>query len=335
MKAIRLRHPAGLDNLKHEEMEGPGDPGPGEIRVRLRASSLNYHDYIVAVGGIPTPDGRIPMSDGAGEVLAVGPGVTAFAPGDAVVSTFFPNWLDGEPIPGGFAGVPGDGADGYAREEVVAPATAFTHQPRGYSHAEAATLTCAGLTAWRALVVEGRMKAGDTVLVQGTGGVSIFALQFAKAAGATVIATSSSDAKLERLKALGADHLINYKQTPGWGAEARKLTGGRGVDHVVEVGGPGTLAQSIAAVRLGGHISLIGVLTGRAGEVPTGALMAKQARLEGLIVGNRRQQIDFVRAIEATGLRPVIDRSFGLAEIADAFRYEESGAHFGKICLEF
>lgn len=333
MKAIRLRHPAGLDNLKHEEMEGPGDPGPGEIRVRLRASSLNYHDYIVAVGGIPTPDGRIPMSDGAGEVLAVGPGVTAFAPGDAVVSTFFPNWLDGEPIPGGFAGVPGDGADGYAREEVVAPATAFTHQPRGYSHAEAATLTCAGLTAWRALVVEGRMKAGDTVLVQGTGGVSIFALQFAKAAGATVIATSSSDAKLERLKALGADHLINYRTTPAWGAEAARLTGG-GVDHVVEIGGAGTFPESIAAARIGGHISLIGVLAGFAGPIPTVQIMGKQQRVIGITVGTRRQQLDMIRAIDANGIKPVISDHFELARLGDAFRHQESGQHFGKIVID-
>lgn len=333
MKAIRLRHPAGLDNLKHEEMDGPGAPGPGEIRVRLRASSLNYHDYIVAVGGIPTPDGRIPMSDGAGEVLAVGPGVTEFAPGDAVVSTFFPNWLDGEPIPGGFAGVPGDGADGYAREEVVAPATAFTHQPRGYSHAEAATLTCAGLTAWRALVVEGRMKAGDTVLVQGTGGVSIFALQFAKAAGATVIATSSSDAKLERLKALGADHLINYKTTPAWGAEAARLTGG-GVDHVVEIGGAGTFPESITAARIGGHISLIGVLAGFAGPIPTVQIMGKQQRVIGITVGTRRQQLDMIRAIDANGIRPVISDHFELARLGDAFRHQESGQHFGKIVID-
>ncbi len=333
MKAIRLRHPAGLDNLKHEDMAAPGDPGPGEIRVRLRASSLNYHDYIVVMGGIPTPDGRIPMSDGAGEVLAVGAGVTEFAVGDAVVSTFFPNWLDGAPIPGGFAGVPGDGADGYAREEVVAPASAFTHQPKGYSHAEAATLTCAGLTAWRALVVEGGLKAGDTVLVQGTGGVSIFALQFAKAAGATVIATSSSGEKLERLKAMGADHLINYKETPAWGAEAARLTGG-GVDHVVEIGGAGTFPESITAARIGGHISLIGVLAGFAGPIPTVQIMGKQQRVIGITVGTRRQQLDMIRAIDANGIRPVISDHFPLARLGDAFRHQESGKHFGKICVD-
>lgn len=335
MKGIVLRSPGGLDRLELIEMPDPGAPGPGQIRVRVHASSLNYHDYGVVSGRMPTADGRIPMSDGAGVVEAVGEGVTEFKPGDPVVSCFFPDWLEGPPAVSDFSTTPGDGVDGYAREVVVRPAFWFTQAPKGFSHAEAATLTTAGLTAWRALVVNGGLKAGDVVLVLGTGGVSIFALQLAKAMGARVIATSSSDEKLERVRALGADHTINYRQHEDWGVRARDWTGGRGVDHVVEVGGPGTLAQSIAAVRLGGHISLIGVLTGGAGEVPTGALMAKQARLEGLIVGNRRQQIDFVRAIEATGLRPVIDRSFGLAEIADAFRYEESGAHFGKICLEF
>lgn len=333
MQVIRLRQPAGLDNLKLEEMEGAGAPGPGEIKVRLRASSLNYHDYLVVVGGIPTPDGRIPMSDGAGEVVAVGAGVSEFAVGDAVVSTFFLNWQDGAPIPGGFGQVPGDGVDGYAREEVTAPATAFTRQPRGYTHAEAATLTCAGLTAWRALVVEGGLKAGDTVLLQGTGGVSIFALQFAKASGATVIATSSSDEKLERLKALGADHLINYKTTPEWGREAARLTGG-GVDHVVEIGGSGTFPESIAAARIGGHISLIGVLAGLAGPVPTVQIMAKQQRVIGITVGTRRQQQDMIRAIDANGIRPVISDHFPLADLAGAFRHQESGRHFGKIVLD-
>lgn len=334
MKAVRLRHPAGIDNLRHEDMAEPGAPGPGEIAVRVRASSLNYHDYIVVVGGIPTPDGRIPMSDGAGEVTAVGAGVSEFKVGDHVVSTFFPAWPDGLPSMAGFASVPGDGADGFAVEQVVAPATSFTHAPAGYSHAEAATLTCAGLTAWRALVPEGQLKAGETVLIQGTGGVSIFALQFAKAMGAKVIATSSSDAKLERLQAMGADHLINYKTVPNWGAEAMKLTGGRGVDHIVEIGGAGTLPESITAARVGGHISLIGVLAGFAGPVPTVQLMAKQIRLIGITVGTRRQQQDMIRAIEANGIKPVIDRHFPLAELGAAFRHQESGAHFGKICVD-
>jgi NADPH:quinone reductase-like Zn-dependent oxidoreductase len=303
--------------------------------VRLHASSLNYHDYAVAAGFIPTADGRIPMADGAGVVEAAGEGVTEFREGHRVVSCFFPEWQDGPPTHGNFVTVPGDGVDGYAREVVNRPAAWFTRAPQGYSHVEAATLTTAGLTAWRALVVDGGLKAGDVVLVLGTGGVSIFALQIAKAMGAAVIATSSSDEKLERVRALGADHTLNYREHPDWGKRAREWTGGRGVDHVVEVGGPGTLAQSISAARVGGHISLIGVLTGRAGEVPTALLMAKQVHLQGLIVGSRRHQIEFVRALETTGLRPVIDRTFPLSEIAEAFRYEESGAHFGKIGLEF
>ncbi|WAP67323.1 zinc-dependent alcohol dehydrogenase family protein [Jiella pelagia] len=334
MKAIRLATPGGLDRLSLVDMEDPGDPRPGEIRVRLKASSLNFHDYGVVSGKMPTEDGRIPMSDGAGEIEAVGEGVTEFEPGDHVVSGFFPKWQDGEAAVADFKTTPGDGVDGYAREAVVRPATWFTHAPKGYSHAEAATLTTAGLTAWRALVVDGGLNPGDTVLTLGTGGVSIFALQIAKAMGARVISTSSSDEKLERLKSLGADGVINYKTTEEWGKKVLDLTDGRGADVVVEVGGPKTLGQSITACRIAGHIALIGVLTGRSGEVPTAALMAKQQTLKGLIVGNRRHQRDFVRALEATGVRPEIDSTFGLAEIADAFRHEESGAHFGKICLE-
>ncbi len=334
MRAIRLKAPGGLDNLFAGTAES-GALGPHDVRVRLHASSLNYHDYIVVLGGIPTPDGRIPMSDGAGVVLETGPAVSDFAVGDHVVSTFFPLWLAGPPTLAALAAVPGDRNDGYAREEVVAAATAFTHAPAGYSHAEAATLTCAGLTAWRALFVEAALQPGDTVLVQGTGGVSIFALQFAKAAGATVIATSSSDAKLERLKALGADHLINYKQDEAWGMTARALTGGRGVDHVVEIGGAGTLTQSIAATRLCGNIALIGVLAGFAGNVPTAAIMAGNVRINGLTVGSREQQIAMIRAIEANGIKPVIDSRFSLEAIGDAFRHQASATHFGKICLEW
>jgi len=333
MKVIRLKAPGGLDHLTMVEIPEAAAPGRGEITVRLHASSLNYHDYrVMAVPG-SVADGRIPMSDGAGVVEAVGAGVTSFRPGDHVVSHFFPGWISGEPYLPGFETTPGDGVDGYARERVTVPDFFFTQVPKGWSHEEAATITTAGLTAWRALIVNGNLKAGDTVLVLGTGGVSIAALQLAKAMGATVIATSSSDEKRARLEALGAAHTLNYKTQPDWGTGVNDWTGGRGVDHVVEVGGPGTLPQSIEAVRVGGHISLIGVLTGRSGEVPTGALMRKQARLHGLIVGNRVQQQDYVRALEATGIRPVIDSSFPLEKIADAFRHEESGRHFGKICL--
>ena len=334
MKAIQLRAPASLDNLTLVDLADPGDPGPGEIRVRLSASSLNFHDYAVVVGLIPAADGRIPMSDGAGTVEAVGEGVTQFKPGDTVVSIFFPDWIDGAPPATAFRGVPGDGIDGYAREAVVTPQHWFTRVPQGYSAAEAATLTCAGLTAWRALFVDGGTQPGSTVLVQGSGGVSVFALQFAKAAGARVIATSSSDAKLERLKSLGADELINYKEVSAWGAKALELTGGRGVDTVVEIGGAGTLDQSMMATRVGGHVALIGVLAGFAGPVQTGLLMAKNLRVQGLTVGSRQQQLDMIAGIEANGIRPIISDHFPLERLADAFRHQAANAHFGKIVVD-
>ncbi|QRE76705.1 zinc-dependent alcohol dehydrogenase family protein [Methylobacterium aquaticum] len=335
MKAFVVRKPGGLDRLEIAERPDPGQPGPGEIRVAIHATSLNFHDLLVASGRSPAADGRILMSDGAGTVEAVGDGVTEFAPGDAVVSCFFPHWADGLPQTpvGTFAQVPGDGVDGFALTHAVRPVGAFTRAPRGWSAPESATITTAGLTAWRALVADGGLKAGDTVLVLGTGGVSIAALQIAKAMGAAVIVTSSSDAKLERVRSLGADHTVNYRTHPDWGRPVRDWTGGVGVDHIVEVGGPGTLAQSIEAVRVGGHISLIGVLTGRGGEVPTSALMAKQARLQGLIVGSRRQQQDYVAALDRTGIHPVIDRTYGFAELPEAFRHQENGGHFGKLCL--
>ncbi len=334
MKAIQSMHPAALETLTLVDVPDAPPPGLGEISVRIRASSLNYHDYAVVKGMIPASDGRIPMSDGAGEVTAVGADITEYKVGDAVVSTFFPYWLDGTPPNDAFTRVPGDGIDGYAREAVTASANWFTHAPVGYSHAEAATLTCAGLTAWRALVVDGGIKPGATVLVQGTGGVSIFALQFAKAMGCTVIATSSRSEKLERLKALGADHLINYKEVESWGAKVLELTNGIGVDHVVEVGGAGTLDQSMIAACNGGHIALIGVLTGYAGPIMTVNLMRKQLRVQGLTVGSRQHQIEMIRSINVSGIRPVLDRSFPLANLADAFRHQEGNTHFGKIVID-
>ena len=333
MKAIQTAASSSLDTLRYVDLADPARPEPGEIMVRVRASSLNYHDYLVVVGMIPTPEGRIPMSDGAGEVVAIGEGVRGFVVGDLAVSTFFPNWLDGEAPEDGFSGVPGDGADGYARELVVAAETAFTRAPIGWSAAEAATLTCAGVTAWRALVGDGGLKGGDTVLVQGTGGVSIYGLQIAKAFGCTVIATSSSDEKLDRLKRLGADYLINYKSEPEWGAAAQKLTNGRGVDHVLEIGGSGTMPQSITAARNGGHIAVIGVLAGYAGPISTVAIMGKQLKVIGLTVGSRRHQLDLIRSIDVAGYKPVLDRQFPLVNLADAFRHQESNTHFGKIVV--
>ena len=309
-------------------------PARGEITVGLRANSLNYHDYAVVSGMWGPSEKRIPMADGAGEVIAVGADVSEFKVGDSVVSTFFPEWIDGTPLVEGFVTVPGDGIDGYAREQVTAKATSFTLAPTGWSHAEAATLTTAGLTAWRALMADDSLKPGDTVLIQGTGGVSIFALQFAKMAGATVIATSSSDEKLERLKAMGADHVINYRKDPLWGETALGLTGGRGVDHIIEVGGPATLEQSMIAIRVGGHISIIGILSGVSGAMNFVPMLIKQVRLQGVLVGSRSQQQDMVRAINANGMHPVIDRHFPLTDMVEAFKYQETNQHFGKIILD-
>jgi NADPH:quinone reductase-like Zn-dependent oxidoreductase len=335
MKAVKVGAQPGLEHLQVVDLSEPPGPGRGEVRVRVHATSLNYHDYGVAKRGGPKHVGRILMADGAGVVAAVGAGVTEFKVGDHVVSTFFPTWLEGQPVEGDFSTVPGDGVDGYACEVVVRPASWFTHAPKGYSHTEASTLTTAGLTAWRALIGDGSLKAGDTVLVLGTGGVAIFALQIAKAMGAVVAVTSSSDEKLARAKKLGADHTINYRTDPEWGTAVHRWAHGRGVDHVIELGGPGTLAQSIAATRVAGQISLIGTLTGAGGQVPTAAMMIRQIRLQGLIVGSRLQQQQMVKGLNATGIRPVIDRSFPLEKLADAFRLQESAQHFGKICVEF
>jgi NADPH:quinone reductase-like Zn-dependent oxidoreductase len=335
VRAIKLSKPGGLDNLKLVDIDMV-EPQHGEIRVRNHASSLNFHDYVVAVGLLPVDDGRIPMSDGAGIVEAVGPGVTRFQAGDRVMSCFFPHWSDGRADNlTKVGGVPGDNVDGFAAETVTMSESAFTLMPDAYTFEQAATLPCAAATAWRALMVEAKIKPGDTVLVQGSGGVSVFALQFAKAAGCHVIATSSSDTKLERLKALGADELINYRQVENWGDKVLELTEGRGVNVVVEVGGSGMLPQSVRAIAMGGHISMIGVLTGIQGEVPTAELFQKNAAISGITVGSRASQEDMVRAINVNGIEPVIDRSFGLEEIAEAFRLQESQQHFGKISLKF
>jgi NADPH:quinone reductase-like Zn-dependent oxidoreductase len=333
MKAMRIRHPASFDTIQLSEVESPA-PGPGEIKVRIRAACLNFRDALVATGFFPSADGLIPLSDGAGEVVEVGAGVDEFKRGDAVVSTFHPAWLDGHMERSQLNNSPGGPADGFACEFATRPATHFTHAPSTLNHVESATLTCAGVTAWRALICDGRVKPGARVLVQGTGGVSLFALQLAKAAGATVIATSSSDEKLERLKALGADHIINYRKIEKWGQTVVALTDGLGVDHVIEVGGPNTLAQSLIAARTGAHIAIIGAVAGfQSDAMPFAAVQAKRIRLQGVTVGSRRNQMDLVRAITANGIKPVIDRTFPLDGLAEAFRHLRTGQHFGKICL--
>lgn len=278
-------------------------------------------------------NGRIILTDGAGVIEAKGKDVRDFAVGDRVISTFFPDWQDGDAPSVGFGRTPGDGIDGYAAQVVVRPATWFTHSPSLWSLTETATLTTAGVTAWRALVSEGELRAGQSVLILGTGGVSILALQLAKQIGAKVVITSSSDEKLERARALGADFGVNYRTNSDWADEVLELTAGRGVDLALETSGPGTLPQSIKATRIGGRIILIGVLTGIGGSVPTVAIMGKQQRIQGITVGSRRHQMEMVAGLNKMDFRPTIDVTYPLERIADAFHIQESGHHFGKICI--
>jgi NADPH:quinone reductase-like Zn-dependent oxidoreductase len=333
-KAMRIRQPASLASIELGAAEVRA-PGPDEIQVRIRAASLNFRDHLAASGFFKYPDGLIPLSDGAGEVTAVGAGVTEFKPGDAVVSTFHPAWLDGHVERSQLNNSPGGPADGFACEFATRPALHFTRAPRGLSHVESATLTCAGVTAWRALVTDGLVKPGARVLVLGTGGVSLFALQFAKAAGASVIAISSSPAKTERLKALGADHVIDYRATEKWGQAVLELSGGIGVDHVIEVGGPHTLGQSFVAARTAAHIAIIGAVGGfEVDTMPFAIVQAKRLRLQGVTVGSRRDQLDMVRAVEAQGIKPVVDRTFPLEELAAGLRHLQARQHVGKVCID-
>lgn len=309
-------------------------PGPGEVSVKIEASSINYHDWAVVTGVKKTRDGLVPLTDGAGRVEAVGEGVTEFAPGDFVMSRFFPNWIAGAPTVAALSGVPGDQVDGFACTHITLPATAFTRAPAHLSAVEAAALPCAALTAWRALFVEGSVGPGSWVVTQGTGGVSLFALQFARMAGARVIATSSSQAKLERLRELGAHHVVNYREQPKWFREVMDVTGGVGADQIIEVGGGDTLAQSLRACRIGGRIAVIGVLSGHTSELFLDGLLGRNITLAGLSVGNREHQADMVRGMEANAMRPIVDRVFPLADLSEAVSYYESGAHFGKVCLD-
>ncbi len=334
MKTIIVKSPGGLNQLK--VIDRPeAQPKAGEILVRWHATSLNYHDYLVATGGIPVMDGRVPMSDGAGEVIALGPDVFDWKIGDKVMSLFFQGWLEGRPTMMKMAALSGEMVDGFATESSCVLASAVTRIPDNYSYTEAATLPCAAVTAWRALMVEGKIKAGDSVLIEGTGGMSIFALQLAKAAGAKVYATTSSPEKADRLLSMGAEAVVNYKEDERWGKTINRMSDG-GVDHVLDVGGGSTMRQSIEAVGIGGHIASIGILgNGRKGEITFPKLFFKHITMSGLAVGSRKMQEDMVKAIDISGMKPVIDKSFGLEELKDAFEYQATGKHFGKIVLEY
>ncbi len=331
MKQVQLATPGGLSNLRYGSAAVP-EPGPGQVLVRVAASSLNYHDLLVAEGAIPVADGRVILSDGAGVVEALGAGVTRWQPGDAVMSVCFHHWQQGRPTREQLRFV-GEHDDGFASEYVAVSEDALTAVPAGYSLAEAATLPCAGLTAWRALVTEGRLQAGESVLVQGTGGVSVFALQFARAAGARVIATSSSDEKLEKMRQLGADELINYRSTPEWGKEVLRRTGQQGVDHVIEVGGASTFRQSVVATRMGGHIAMIGILSGASGEINLPSIFYKQIRISGIAMASRAVQEEMVAHLGTSQVRPLISDEFPLRDIAAAFAHQRAQKHVGKISI--
>lgn len=328
------RQPDGSYRLTFEEAPVP-EPTDLQVLVRVRAASLNRRDVYVLKGQYPMPPrpALVPLSDGAGEVVSIGAGVTRFRAGDRVAAIFFQRWLDGRPDADGLSSALGGQLDGMLSEYVCLSQEGLVRIPEGYSFEEAATLPCAAVTAWNALITRGRMRAGDNVLLLGTGGVSIFGLQFASAAGARPIVTSSSDEKLTRARGLGAASTINYVRSPEWSSDVRAATGGIGAHQVLEVGGAGTLRQSIASLAPGGHIALIGGLAGFGGEVPVTALMHANATVSGIYVGSRADFEAMRDFIERHRIRPVIDRTYGLEDASSAYQHMEAGRHFGKVVI--
>lgn len=336
MKAYVIKKGSkSLEDIKLEERPRP-KPGPGEILVRMGAASINYRDHMIYTGqyfGQQVAEDTVALSDGAGEVVDAGPEVTRFSKGDRIVGAFFQDWIDGPPPPGRARALGQSGVDGVLAEYVLFNQRDAVPAPANLSLEEASCLPCAAVTAWNSLVTQGRIRPGQTVLCLGTGGVSIFALQFAKAAGARVIITSSSDAKLEQAQALGADDVINYTKTPEWGQAVLDVTGGAGVDHVIEIGGVGSLARSIQAVGTGGKVNIIGFLAGPEGETAPFGLMGKWARIQGIMVGNRAMLEEMNSAIEINEIKPVVDRAFSFGEAGEALAYEHAGKHFGKVVI--
>ena len=334
MRAYAISHAFGIDNLTLVERDEPR-PGKGEVVMRVRACSLNYRDLRMVRGEYnpkqPLP--LVPLSDGAGEIIAVGEGVTRFAIGDRVTTLFSPYRQARRPTRATIGKNLGGPLDGALQELLLLPETGVAPMPSHLSFEEAATLPCAGVTAWNALVSQGELDQGDTILTIGTGGVSIFAIQIAKLLGMRVVATSRSAAKLERAKALGADLTIDTSATPDWSKEVRRLVGTEGVDQVIEVGGVGTLDHSIRSVRPGGQISLIGVLAGVEKPLNLTPVLMQNIRIQGVFVGDALVATDFALAVEKAGLRPVVDRVFPVDDVRDALRFMERGDHFGKVAL--
>jgi NADPH:quinone reductase-like Zn-dependent oxidoreductase len=335
MKAYKLLAEEGLAALSLTEQASP-EVSANDVKVRVRAVALNYRDLIVAKGAKKA--NRItpitPVSDGAGEVIAVGENVKHLKAGDRVMASFFPTWIDGPLSDHHHANALGGGSiNGMLAEEVVLDQSVWLKVPEHLSFAQASTLPCAGLTAWHALFEAANLRPGDTILLQGTGGVSILALQLARAAGATVLMTSSSEEKAARAKALGASEVFDYRKNPAWGEAAKTWTNGRGVDIAVEVGGPGTFDQTISSLRYGGTMSILGVLTGTRGEVNTYAIFHKTLRVFGIYVGSVAMFHRLNRALDASKIEPVIDKSFDFDQAKEAYEYLQSGSHFGKVVV--
>ena len=335
MRALEIGAGDGLSAIKVVERPDP-TPGYGEVLLRMRAVSLNYRDLLSTLGAVGRDPPATPFSDGCGVVEAIGEGVTRVKVGDRVASLFFEHWNSGRATPQSqMSALGGGNKRAVGAELVVLSQEGVSKVPDFLTDRQVATLPCAGLTAWRGLFEDARLEPGDTVVLQGTGGVSIFGLQFAHAAGYRTVVTSSSDAKLDRAKALGADHLVNYKTTPAWSKAVREATGGRGADFVMEVGGAETLAESMKAIRIGGHISIIGVLSGFSPTLQVGAMLGSSARLVGVSVGSREMFEAMGRALEARKIAPVVDKVFPWTEAQAAFEAMQAGEHFGKIVLDF
>jgi alcohol dehydrogenase len=335
MKAA-IVNPMGLENLAIREVPEP-KPGPNEVVVRLRAASLNFRDLLAVAGGYGSTqkqENLIPLSDGAGEVVEVGPAVRDWKSGDRVINCFFPDWQTGPARAGNFATDLGGRCDGVACEYRVFRENALVRMPADLSFVEAATLPCAAATAWHAIIEIGQIGPGQALLTQGTGGVSLFAVQFGVIAGAKVYATTSSEAKAERLHALGAAHVIDYVKDPDWGKSVQKETRGRGVEHVVEIGGADTFRQSLRAVAVGGTISVIGVVSGPRAELNIPVVIMQNVRIQGISAGSRSELVRMAEAVAQHHVKPVVDKVFPLAELRQALEYLKARKHVGKVCIE-